>query len=293
MRLNEAVSIQVLSRRTMLKPSDFIARLILHHEMLSHMIPIKWGWWEPVKKVWDISDPAVFIPVDRGGNADNVIWTRGIKPKAEGAFNVSNKPADLNALRGHATERLHCELRQFVQRPIVDYIQQSMILVDGDIAFIHYVAEKEKLIRFWETKYEGAYIDTVDMRLVTATLRHWLPELPWAVVFGQAYVRMFGLERLLAAPAYVVKKLSDEAVYLQLSPKLTDLVDDYAAVDAVRQAVKDHLGRDAFFDVTKAYPLRGPVNERGIYTPKEILNFKPPPPIGTVFRVPDFHLIED
>lgn len=275
----------------MRRPVDFSARLILHSEMLPFVRPIKWGWWEPVSKMWDISDLQKFIPTDRGGEADTVIWMRGIKPKAEGWFWTSYRPVFPRDLGVHGSESMNFELSQLYVSPMIDYIQQSTLHLDGDIAFIHFVADPEMLFRRQEDKYGRSGIRRLGFG--THTLRHWLPELPWAVVFGQAYVRMFGLERLLTAPAYVVKKLSDEAVYLQLSPKLTDLVDDYAAVDAVRQAVKDHLGRDAFFDVTKAYPLRGPVNERGIYTPEEILNFKPPPPIGTVFRVPDFRLIED
>ncbi len=290
MKFKQIVAVEIHSRRTMRNPQDFFARLMLHHEMLSDMRPTKWGWWEPAKHVWDVSELRRFIPNDRGGNADSVVWTRGQKPKAEGNFCIAIKPADPNALRNHASEWIHCELSQFSQEPMIDYIQQSTLQLDGDIAFIHYIAEEEKPIRYLETQWEGCYINITSLSFVTATLRHWLPNLPWAIVFGSAYVRLFGLECLLSAPAYQVKKLSDDAVYIQLSPKITDLIDDYAAVNQVREAVKNHLGRDAFFDVAKAYPLRGPIGE---HTAAEALAFKPPSPIGTVFRVPDFQLIED
>lgn len=290
MKFSNIVSIEVLSRHTFLEPKWFLDRLILHNEILPHLRPTKWGWWEPTSKAWDVSDLSKFIPDDRGGNADRIIWTRGLKPKAEGNLTVSIRSADPAGLRSHATEWIHCELLEFSQEQMIDYIQRSSVLFDGDIAFIHHIVEEEKALRRVETDYEGCFINAVDFSLNTRTLRHWLPELPWAVVFGQAYVRMFGMERLLSAPAHVVRQLSDDTVYLQLSPKLTDLLDDYAAVDAVRQKVKDHIGRDAFFDVAKAYPLRGPLGE---CTSAQIMAFKPPPSIGTVFRVPDFQLIAD
>jgi hypothetical protein len=290
MKFTNTVSVAVFSRHALLKPKLFLDRLMLHSEMLPHMCPTKWGWWEPTSNVWDVRDLSKFIPDDRGGNTDRIIWTRGLKPKAEGNLSVSIKPAAADGLRSHATEWIHCELLEFSQEPMIDYIQRLSILLDGDIAFIHHIVEEEKTLRRAETEYEGCFVNTVDLSFSTPTLRHWLPELPWAVVFGQAYVRMFSMERLLSAPAYVVKQLSDDAVYLQLSPKLTDLLDDYAVVDAVRQKVKDHIGRDTFFDVAKAYPLRGPL---GKCTGAQIMAFKPPPPIGTVFRVPDFQMIDD
>lgn len=131
---------------------------------------------------------------------------------------------------------------------------------------------------------------------VTRSLLYWLPALPWAVVFGEAYVRMFGLDRLLSAPAYKIEKLSDDAVYLQLSPNLTDLQTDYEAVHAVREKVQEHLGREAFFDASRAYPLRAGAGIGELPTDqwiKAIEEFRPPEPGTNGFRVPEFRLIPD
>ena len=274
-------------------PKDFLERLIFHHESLPDLRPTKWGWWEPLANAWHVANPTSFIPDDRGGAADDVFWQRTQNPKATGSLSVAWKSAVPEALNTHSQESIELDLADFNAEQLIGYIQNSIRLFDGDIAFIHTVAASERPARELSSLYEGGGIETLRLRMSTHTLRHWLAELPWATVFGSAYVRMFGLEKLLTAPVHLVKKLSDEAVYLQLSPKLCDLIENYEVVDKVREAVKDHLGRDAFFDRAKAYPLRGPVTESGSFTLEEYFNFKRPPPIGTVFRVPDFQLIED
>jgi hypothetical protein len=58
---------------------------------------------------------------------------------------------------------------------------------------------------------------------VFPSLQHRLPALSWATVFGDAYVRTFGIERLLSAPAFKVERLNDSAVYIQLTPNHSDL----------------------------------------------------------------------
>lgn len=292
MKLNKIVSMETFSRYSMQRPEDFFKRLMLHHSMLGCLEPTKWGWWEPVSHPWDVSDLHAFIPDDRGGNADRVIWVRKKKLKAEGNFSVATWLDDAQAFNVHGTEWMHCELDNCPVEALVAYIQRSSVELDGDIAFIHHVVEPEKPIREKETEFEGCYINTKDLSMVTHTLKHWLPTLPWGVVFGEAYVRLFGLDKLLTAPAYKVEKLSDTAVYLQLSEKLTDLETDYESVHAVRLQVQAHLGERAFFDERYAYPLRGPM---GTMTSEEFrkarAEFKRQEPGTNGFLVPEFRLL--
>ena len=128
----------------------------------------------------------------------------------------------------------------------------------------------------------------------TNRLRHWLPALPWATVFGDAYVRMFGMELLMSAPAFKVEKLSDSAVYIQLTPSLFDLEADYQSFHATRLKVQAHLGNEAFFDPSRAYPLRGPMGTiPADQFLKALADFRCPPPGTNGFKVPEFHFIED
>jgi hypothetical protein len=111
--------------------------------------------------------------------------------------------------------------------------------------------------------------------LVTHVLRHWLPDIFWATVFGPPYVRLFGKERLLAAPASVVEELGPETIYLQVSERVTDVLDDPDNIRSRRELIKTHLGIDAFFVSGRGYDRL----QRG--------------PIGDVFTVPQFELSPD
>jgi hypothetical protein len=288
--MKNIVTISIFSRRSMKKPDDFIDRLKLHSLMLSEFTPTKWGWWEPLRKKWNEKDFSKFIPNDRNGAADWVFWTRESTPNMSGSFSVAWKSGVDFALNTHSKEEIEYNLNQVDERYFIEYMQQSVIQFDGDIAYIHTVAEEEVASRKLERAYSSAGLNNSTLFTDTHNLRHWLPELPWGTIFGSAYVKMFGIDCLLKAPAYYVEKLSEDAVYIQLSPKLRDMVENYESVNKVREEVKEHLGRDAFFDISEAYPLRGPLMP---CPASEYALFKHPAPIGTVFRVPDFQLIDD
>jgi hypothetical protein len=92
------------------------------------------------------------------------------------------------------------------------------------------------------------------------------------MVFGPAYIDLFGLDRLLSAPACIVEKLDAKHVFLQLTPEVRDAVSLPVQLGVARLAVKEHLGIDAFFDRSKAYDW----HRAGHY--------------GNVFSVPTFDL---
>lgn len=109
----------------------------------------------------------------------------------------------------------------------------------------------------------------------THLLRHWLPDVFWGNVFGPAYVRLFGKKCLLTAPAYSVQELGPETVYVQLTKRIADVIEDREGVQSSRKLFKEHLKSNAFYVSGKGYDWR----ERG--------------PGGGVFDVPTFQLIED
>jgi hypothetical protein len=57
------------------------------------------------------------------------------------------------------------------------------------------------------------------------------------------------MDKLLSAPAPIVKKLSDHQVYLQLHKDLDDI--SYEELKTNRELVKRHIGEDAFFQIEK------------------------------------------
>jgi hypothetical protein len=81
-------------------------------------------------------------------------------------------------------------------------------------------------------------------------LREGLPGIYWANLFGPIYVDFFGREKFLTAPAYHKEELPDGGFLLLTAPSPLDY--GRPEVQALEEALIDHLGRDAFFE--KAYP---------------------------------------
>jgi hypothetical protein len=79
-----------------------------------------------------------------------------------------------------------------------------------------------------------------------------IPDLCWVTVFGPMYVHHFGRDRLLSAPAPVVRQIAEDTILVQLSHSYTELATDWEKFNATRQAVIDHLGRECFNRVRTA-----------------------------------------
>jgi hypothetical protein len=87
---------------------------------------------------------------------------------------------------------------------------------------------------------------------------------------GLAYVELFGMSRLLSAPAAIVERLDDNHMYLQLTDDLRRAGASPDLLNNRRRSVKEHLGIEVFFDSDHKYYWR----KAG--------------PVGSVFRVPNF-----
>ena len=79
--------------------------------------------------------------------------------------------------------------------------------------------------------------------LTTAILSRYLPDVYWTTVFGPAYAKHFGRERLLTTPARQVTELTGGGTYLQLTKNPLDAARDYRVLDSARRRVKEHLIR--------------------------------------------------
>lgn len=79
----------------------------------------------------------------------------------------------------------------------------------------------------------------------TRQLQHGLPALYWGNLFGPSYIDLFGLDRLLAAPAASVVE-EPWGVYLQVSEEPPSDA-TYEKFRRHRDTVMTHLGVDAFW----------------------------------------------
>jgi hypothetical protein len=225
------------------------------HDLLPAYTPHRFGHCEPLPEIMGTFDVERLARQWSGG----FFWTsnRGV---GEGRVWPEN---DYN---GHARVRLSGKATPREYRPAVTFLLQLSELLRPDFAYVHLFTEREAAERAYEMLYPYS------IGVTTHELRKYLPDLVWGTVFGPPYVRLFGRETLLSAPVHLARELGEETIYLQLTESLADLQTDYDRVDQVREATKDHLGRDAFLDMA--------------YGQLQIYNA---PPAGR-YRTPDFRI---
>ena len=111
----------------------------------------------------------------------------------------------------------------------------------GNPVYQRIAPSRDELLK---SAHDGASVKVNDLDIAIA-----LPTLFWITVFGPPYVEMFGKEKLFSAPAFRVEEVQKDQILIQLTERPEDVKRDLPRVLAVRDAVIDHIGRDAFFDV--------------------------------------------
>jgi hypothetical protein len=133
------------------------------------------------------------------------------------------------------------------QVPLLEFFLSSCKALKSDVSVLQYPFKEEQSFRL--ESESGGQDGWQDMVFAPIRLRKYLPNLYSCQVFGKSYVDLFGMDKLLSAPAPIVKKLSDHQVYLQLNKDLDDI--SYEELETNRALVKKHLGEDAFFQIEK------------------------------------------
>lgn len=133
------------------------------------------------------------------------------------------------------------------QEPLKSFFIGASKSLNSDISVLQYPLKEELPFRL--ASESGWGDDWKDAVFAPMRLRKYLPNLYSCQVFGKSYVDLFGMDKLLSAPAPVVKKISDSQVYLQLNKDLDDI--SYEELETNRTLVKKHLGADAFFQIEK------------------------------------------
>lgn len=279
MKFKRSIHTKIYTPNMLREPQDFFTRVKHYCDYFPEMLPEKCGFWSPLKIPFSPEIIESLIPNDREGAADTLWCQRLKKTRYQGCFSPAWQG------QTHSTEYICTELAQVDQNKLINYLKTTTLKFNGDLAIIDANRGTEpdpKLVEGWH-----------DVTPYTHQLKHWLPDMYWGVVFGKAYVDLFGLDHLLATPAYVVEKLSDDAVYIQLSSFVQDVFEKNDQIDEQREIVKQHLGYDAFWSITKSYEttaayrfLKGMSEHSAIHIPSQT-NYT------DVFRVPHFNLISD
>lgn len=87
-------------------------------------------------------------------------------------------------------------------------------------------------------------------------IRKYVPGVYWANVFGVEYATFWGKQKLLSAPAYRVEELPSGGVLIVAYED--PLAYDSPAAREARERIKDHIGREYFFDKFDPKPCPTP-----------------------------------
>jgi hypothetical protein len=211
---------------------DFVSSLVIYK-------PSHWGFDEPFNNVFDMSQ--VRSELRKGYN--DFSWKRKSPPKGWGVFKKRTYP-----LKGtkHASNYLDVSANSETQvSSHLEYLKHTAMKFGADYIFCDSLS-----MGYRDYAMVNGLAPSGRLLMVfTHTLVRCLPDIVWWQCFGPAYVRLFGLGKLLSTPAYKVEQIGPEMVCLQLSESLFDVHNQYSEVHAVRQRVKEHLDDNIFFSV--------------------------------------------
>ena len=228
-----------------------------HLQSFPELTPEMWGQVEPVEKFNPdhiarlATRPDDFSRTNASGDnssatgrsCDSIYWTRKSRPKAWGSFGPRWGSGDRAT---HSNVTVTCETGELDQDILPRYLTHFSIELDVDFGYIHPANPEYKNAGI----ANGAAQFGGDVNFTTHILRHWLPDVFWATVFGKPYIELLGRQSILSAPASRIYEISDDLIYVQL----TDVLDDVAASpDLVLKAQDDfkrHFDQGIFYDPT-------------------------------------------
>lgn len=240
-------------------------------EHLPYWMPHRYGWSEPLRNVYDPARPEHFWDTAHG------LAFRNAARNASGEVDVRMGPWDILSkitLSGRVP-------RSQLESGTGPFLSQCGRALDLTYAMAHIFTERQAAdyYRLW---FETAPSDDGTVRnAAQGPFPHCLRDLYWANVFGPPYTELFGASRLRTAPAAVVTELRPGYFYLQVTASIRDLTDaaTVPAYQAARDAVKEHLGPECFYDPAAATPRRAPAfrtaAEEGLWKPREGVTLGP------------------
>lgn len=228
-------------------------------------MPERYGQTQPLRHVYDPEQAERFWEQSDG------LMFRNARGTVTGETDVRMGPWDILSkitLTGLATRT------ELDSGGIGAFLADCGTSLDLSYGMVHIFTEKqaEEYYRAWfELPPPGDRVKTARQ----GTFPYGLRDLYWANVFGPPYTELFGADRLRTAPAAVVTELRPGYFYVQVTSAISDLYDPGAVprYQAARDAIKEHLGSDCFYQPGPAAPRRAPAwrtaAEEGLWTPTE------------------------
>lgn len=134
---------------------------------------------------------------------------------------------------------------------IVQFAKRVAIEFDAVFGFIHPMTKAEfqgkSFSRGVFTLHADAEIRT--LRVTTRDLNESLPDLYFGTFFGRPYIDLFGASKLKSVSGcYSNEFLHNDLFYLQICEEISDVENDFARFDRLRENARLRLDSDAFWD---------------------------------------------
>uniref|UniRef100_UPI0039EF0FA3 hypothetical protein n=1 Tax=Bordetella sputigena TaxID=1416810 RepID=UPI0039EF0FA3 len=206
--------------------------------------PQYWGYTEPINRPMDMEQ--IRSELDRD---TSILWKRKVVPRGWGVVEKRISPRGRAAKHAYHALYLAADMDDHVEA-LLQYLKHVALRWGVDYA----CCESPSLGYRDAARENGLATSNANFFVFTHTIARYLPDILWAQIFGPPYIALFGLEKLLSAPAYKVEVLSDDAVYIQLTKSLFDVHDDADMVREIRSSVRSHLDNNIFFDPKAGRP---------------------------------------
>lgn len=258
------VRVEFFTTSQTIGPADGSTLLRALEQHVPSWTPKRYGWSEPLRHIYDPGRNDEFWNQPYGE-----VHFRNAKRSASGQVHARVGPWDILA---------KVELYGLVDQAELDggigaflaECGRSISLAYG-MAHIFSDAEDEQYYRSWFEVPEDRNVK----RARQGPFPYFLRDLYWGNLFGPPYTGLFGADRLRTAPAAAVTELRDGCFYLQLTDSIRDLLDIPARqrYGEIRDAVKEHLGAECFYQREPTAPYRAPAwktaAEEGLWEPRE------------------------
>jgi hypothetical protein len=211
-------------------------------ELVPGWAPERWGFAEPERRDWRADPPTT--DWDLGSLA-------AIAPRDAARIQLDRRgPED-----AHGRLLVHGRLDEADPGGPAALLGRLATLLDADFGHLQVPSAEDRGAIFGAVDFgDGPRISYAPWQL-----RFFLPGVFWTTVLGPSYVELFGADAIASAPAEAVERVDGDRFALRLSPDLLDPLADHDALVAGREAVVDHLGRDAFWQPG----YRNPIMRRG------------------------------
>ena len=238
MVLKHKIYLELLTPRSLTSREDGNQVLRLWERYLPTCLPEKVGNWEPINHAFDLNNLDAALNLWRWP-----FFAKRKKPRMEAQIFMRR-----GAMPQHATWVLNFDCGETNVDELAGFLKEAAKILNADFGCLTLLNEAEI-----EAGRHNGTVTALDKKstrfnffIASQDLQTSIPDVYWLTVFGPPYVKRFGKDKLLSAPATKVEELGDTAVLVQLTSRLEDMRTDVATFNAAKAELKSFLGQTAF-----------------------------------------------